>query len=127
MTQSTTADWNETRRSHGDAARDEATVRKDFWRKLQRLASQLPFAEDLLTAYYCAFDRKTPTHVRAMLLGALAYFVMPIDIEPDFLPLIGFTDDAAILAATIKMIWSHIQPSHREAAREALTRLGGKS
>ncbi len=51
--------------------RDEASVLRDFWRKLGGVAAQIPFAEDLLTAYYCAFDRQTPTHVRVALIGAL--------------------------------------------------------
>ena len=41
--------------------RDEARVRSGFWRKARRVASGLPFAEDLLAAYYCAFDWNTPT------------------------------------------------------------------
>jgi len=111
-------DWNVR-----DAARDEATVRGGFWRKLRGLAAQLPFAEDLLTAYYCAFDRGTPTHVRAALLGALAYFVMPIDALPDLLPIVGFGDDAAVLAGALKLVWMHIKPEHREAAQETLDEL----
>ena len=51
---------------------DEATVRGGFWTKLGGLAAQIPFAEDLLTAYYCAFDRQTPRHVQVALLGAIA-------------------------------------------------------
>jgi uncharacterized membrane protein YkvA (DUF1232 family) len=117
------AEWNDRKRSGEDLARDEATVRRDFWRKLQRLAAQLPFTEDLLTAYYCAFDRQTPNHVRAVLLGALAYFVLPFDFMPDVLPIVGFTDDAAVMAGAIRLIWSNIQPAHREAARDALERL----
>ena len=103
-------------------ARDEAYVRRGFWAKIRRFASALPFAEDLLTAYYCAFDRATPRHVRAALIGALAYFVLPFDIIPDMLPVLGFTDDAAVLATAIKLVASHIQPEHREAARRALAR-----
>ena len=103
--------------------RDEATVRRDFWRKFGRLAAQIPFAEDLLTAYYCALDRQTPTHVRVALFGALAYFVAPFDFVPDMLPIVGLTDDAAILAAAIKLVWDNIKPAHREAAHEALARL----
>ena len=38
--------------------RDEAAVNRDFWRKFAGLAAQIPFAEDLLTAYYCALDRQ---------------------------------------------------------------------
>jgi len=103
--------------------RDEARVRRDFWRTFGRLAAHMPFAEQLLTAYYCAFDRYTPNHVRLALIGALAYFIAPLDVLPDVLPVVGLTDDAAILAGAIKLVWDHIQPAHREAAHAALVRL----
>jgi uncharacterized membrane protein YkvA (DUF1232 family) len=103
-------------------ARDEAYVRRGFWAKVRRAAAALPFVEDLLTAYYCAFDRATPRHVQAALLGALAYFVLPFDIIPDMLPVLGYTDDAAVLATALKLVASHIRPEHRAAAKRALAR-----
>ena len=99
---------------------DELTLRRRFWRKLHRYAAAIPFAEDLLAAYYCAFDRETPHSVRAVLVGTLAYFVVPIDAVPDILPALGFTDDAAVLAGAIKFVAGHIKPVHREAARTKL-------
>jgi uncharacterized membrane protein YkvA (DUF1232 family) len=105
------------------AGRDERTVRREFWAKLKRVAAELPFAEDLLTAYYCAFDRDTPLQVKAALLGALAYFVLPFDLVPDMMPVLGFADDAAVLATAIRMVATHIRPVHREAARRALDRI----
>jgi uncharacterized membrane protein YkvA (DUF1232 family) len=106
-------------------AKDRAHVRRDFWSKLRKVVARLPFAEDLLTAYYCAFDRQTPRHVQAALLGALAYFILPFDVVPDILPVLGFTDDAAVLATAIRLVTSHIRPEHRDAARGALDRLCG--
>ncbi len=103
-------------------AKDPERVRRNFWAKLKRFAGSLPFTEDLLAAYYCAFDRETPRHVQAALLGAIAYFVLPFDFLPDMLPVLGFTDDAAVLATAIRMVSSHITPEHREAAHAALTR-----
>jgi uncharacterized membrane protein YkvA (DUF1232 family) len=103
-------------------AQDPESLRRRFWSKLKRVAAQLPFAEDLLAAYYCAFDHQTPRHVQAGLLGAIAYFVLPFDFVPDMLPLLGFTDDAAVLATAIRMVMTHITPEHREAARAALQR-----
>jgi uncharacterized membrane protein YkvA (DUF1232 family) len=103
-------------------AKDPERVRRNFWLKLKRVATSLPFAEDLLAAYYCAFDRETPRHVQAALLGAIAYFVLPLDFLPDMLPVLGFTDDAAVLATAIRMVASHITPDHRAAAHAALTR-----
>ncbi len=120
-----TATWNETDHSSADAgrfARDEEIVRRGFWTKARKFAAQLPFAEDLLAAYYCAFDRDTPLQVKAALLGALAYFVLPFDAVPDVLPFLGFADDAAILATALRMVASHLRPEHREAAKRALAR-----
>ena len=103
-------------------ARDQESVRKRFWGKFKRVAARLPFAEDLLSAYYCAFDRQTPRHVQAALLGAIAYFILPFDLIPDMLPVLGFTDDAAVLATAIRLVAAHITPEHRDAARAALKR-----
>jgi len=103
-------------------ARERAYVRRGFWTKAKRVAASLPFAEELLTAYYCAFDRATPRHVQAALIGALAYFVLPFDVIPDMLPVLGYTDDAAVLAAAIKLVSTHIRPEHRAAAQAALAR-----
>ena len=102
---------------------EENSLRRSFWRKTGQVAVHIPFAEDLLVAYYCAFDRATPLQVKATLLGAIAYFVLPIDAIPDVLPVLGFTDDAAVLAAAIKLVASHILPAHREAAKNKLAEL----
>ena len=102
---------------------DGSAMSRSFWRKLRRVAASIPFTEDLLAAYYCAFDRDTPLPVKATLLGALAYFVLPLDAIPDVLPVIGFTDDAAVLATSLIAVASHIRPAHREAARNALAKL----
>ena len=105
-----------------DHAEDSA-LQRGFWRKIRKVAAGIPFAEDILTAYYCAFDRNTPTQVKATLAGAIAYFVLPIDAIPDVLPVIGFTDDAAVLAIAIKLMTDHILPVHRELAKRGLAKL----
>jgi uncharacterized membrane protein YkvA (DUF1232 family) len=122
MTAERTASWTEGWFSPraSDSARDEETVRRGFWIKAKRVAAKLPFAEDLLAAYYCAFDRETPLQVKAALLGALAYFVLPFDGIPDVLPMLGFADDAAVLATALRMVAGHLKPSHYAAAKKAL-------
>src|SRR5690606_22094586 len=84
---------------YADNSRDLA---RDLWRKLRAVAAHVPFAEDAVAIYYCSLDRATPVRVRMAILGALAYFVLPTDAIPDFLPIAGFTDDAAVLAATLQ-------------------------
>lgn len=101
-------------------ARREAEVRSKFWRTVKRAARQVPFIEEVVAGYYTALDRDTPLKARGTLIAALAYFVMPADLIPDFVVGFGFTDDVAVLTAALAAIRGHIKPAHREAAREAL-------
>ncbi len=98
----------------------EEKVRTRFWEKFRRVAAHIPFTDDLLSSYYCAMDPDTPTRVRGVLLGALAYFILPIDAIPDFVIGFGYTDDAAILAGAMSLVAAHIRPKHRAAAAKTL-------
>lgn len=95
-------------------------VERDFWRKLLKLVGQAPFAEDLAAAWFCAVDPATPARVKALLIGALAYFVLPFDAIPDFIAGFGFTDDAAVLAMAIRLVSGNMKDRHYEQARAAL-------
>ena len=115
--------WNDaTGPDAGSFARNEETVRRELLEQGARVAAQLPFAEDLLAAYYCAFDRETPLQVKAALFGALAYFVLPFDGVPDVLPMLGFADDAAVLATALRMVANHLLPEHRAGGAGATHR-----
>ncbi len=104
-------------------ATNQRRVVRDFWGKMRRGLSRIPFADDVLAVYFCALDPATPTRVRAILLAALAYFVLPTDLIPDFFVGVGFTDDAAVLATAIGMVAPYITDAHRERAQVALARL----
>ncbi|MBU6471104.1 MAG: DUF1232 domain-containing protein [Alphaproteobacteria bacterium] len=101
-------------------ARNTRKVEQSFWRKLLKVAGRIPFAEDAAAAYFCAADPVTPSSVKGVLIAALAYFVTPVDLIPDFIAGIGFTDDAAVLAMALSLVAGHIKPRHRERARAAL-------
>jgi uncharacterized membrane protein YkvA (DUF1232 family) len=105
-------------------ARNERTVRDGFWRKLRRVIGLVPFAEDLVAAYYCALDPLTPLPARAALVAALAYFVVPFDLVPDFIAGFGYSDDAAALTAAIGIAGTYMRAEHRAAARRVLLRAG---
>lgn len=101
-------------------ARNERVVERSFWKKLLQLAGRIPFADDAAAAYFCAVDPATPSRVKAVLMAALAYFVMPVDAIPDFIAGFGFTDDAAVLAMAVGLVARNITPKHRAQARAAL-------
>lgn len=101
-------------------ARNDRTVREGFWRKVARVAGKIPFAEEAAAAWFCTRDPQTPLRVKATLLAALAYFVLPADAIPDFIAAFGFTDDATVIMAAIGLVSGHMKPAHRAAARKAL-------
>ena len=101
-------------------ADDERIVKEGIWHKVRETLGRIPFTEDAVTAYYCAIDRATPLAVKAILMGALAYFVIPTDVIPDFIAGLGYTDDAAVLIAALKAISNSLRPEHREKARKFL-------
>jgi len=103
-----------------DAGEGEQSLLRRALDKIRRLGRRLPFAEDLVSAYVCTLDPATPSRVRYVLIGAIAYFVLPTDAVADLLPLVGFTDDAAVLAAAIASVAGSITDAHRERAREIL-------
>jgi uncharacterized membrane protein YkvA (DUF1232 family) len=103
-----------------EATRDGEGLKRRFWDKLKRVAGRIPFAEDLVAAFYCATDPTTSSRVKLILIGAIAYFVLPTDAVADLLPLIGFADDAAVLAAAITQVAGSITEEHRAQARKVL-------
>ena len=116
MTESTTeTDYT------ADLKRDEATVRRGLWPKLRRVARWVPFSDDVLSAYYCAIDPKTPSYVKAVLMGAVAYFVVPTDLVPDFIAGLGFSDDATVMLTAISAVGGSIRDEHREKAAAKLS------
>lgn len=110
------------------APADEATrserVRRKFWATFRKAARYIPFTDDLVAAYFCALDPETPHRVRAVLLAALAYFILPFDAVPDILAGVGFSDDVTVLVAAIALVRAHITPAHREASRRILSASG---
>lgn len=102
---------------------NEVRVQKGFWPKIRRTAARIPFARQAISVYYSARDPETPMAAKGMMLGGLAYFVLPIDAIPDIFAGIGFTDDAAVIAALIATLGAHIKRRHTEQAEAALERL----
>jgi len=103
-----------------DADEKEARVRARFWPTVKKAIRWIPFIDEVVAAYYAMLDPRTPARPRLILIGALAYFVAPIDVVPDFILGLGFVDDASILMAALAAVRSSIRDEHREAARRAL-------
>jgi uncharacterized membrane protein YkvA (DUF1232 family) len=94
-------------------------------RSLRRFIRYIPMIDRTLSAYYCARDRETPLYARAAIFGAIAYFIMPFDLIPDFIPVIAHIDDAAVMLLAIRLVNHRITPEHRARGRLLLDHWAG--
>ena len=73
-----------------------------------------------LLLYYVLKSPNTPGKDRAKILGALGYFLLPIDVIPDFIPIAGFTDDLAALTWGVICVMKSITPEVKAQAAAKL-------
>lgn len=90
-----------------------------FWRKIKRYAKKAgrEVIEKALWLYYAAERPDTPKWAKTAIYGALAYFILPIDLIPDLLPGVGYTDDLGVIAAAIASVSLYINQDVRDKAK----------
>lgn len=71
--------------------------------------------------YYALLDDNVPLKDKAIVIGALGYFILPLDFIPDFLGVIGYGDDMTVLVYALKTIWDNITPETHNKARARLS------
>lgn len=109
------------RRNPEDSAPgDEKLVTRDLGGKLRRTVGKVPFTRDAVAAFYAARDPATPTGVKVAVMSALAYFIVPFDLVPDFIAALGYTDDATVFYGAWRLLALHLKPQHETKAREFL-------
>ena len=99
---------------------DEALVTENLGAKLRRTAGRVPFIDDAVASFYAARDPETPAGVKAAVMAALAYFIVPTDLVPDFIAALGYTDDATVFYGAWRLLSPHLKPAHTEKARAFL-------
>jgi uncharacterized membrane protein YkvA (DUF1232 family) len=80
-----------------------------------------------LCLYFAALAPETPAWAKAVMLGALGYFILPLDLIPDAIPGIGYADDLGVVLAAAATVSAHITDEHRRRADETLARWFGIS
>lgn len=98
-----------------------------FWDKVGKVAKAagLKVIYMALLLYYTVIASTTPMASRTVIFGALGYFILPIDLIPDLIPIVGYTDDIAALTAVIRTVSSHITPAIKQSAKDQLHRWFG--
>ncbi|MEW6005699.1 MAG: YkvA family protein [Stygiobacter sp.] len=85
-------------------------VEENLWSKVEKVGNKIRFAKDVKALYRYMRDKYVPWYRKSIVIGALIYFISPIDAIPDLAPLIGYLDDLGVIAAVIKFLGSEILP-----------------
>ena len=96
----------------------------DFVDKVARIAkragAKLVYAALIL--YYTLQSDKVSKADKALIVGALGYMISPLDAVPDAIPIVGLTDDLAVLVYVLKKVWVNVEPEIKEKARTRLSK-----
>jgi uncharacterized membrane protein YkvA (DUF1232 family) len=96
-----------------------------FWDKVKQYGKKLgcETLRQALILFYVLWDPETPVEHKAIIIGALGYFILPVDLVPDFVAGLGFVDDVTVIAKALHTVAISIKDKHRQQAEEKLKEL----
>lgn len=99
------------------APEDLAKAKSEFWNKMRLFAGKVPFAKDAVSLYYFITDPAVSLALKGAGIFALLYFISPVDVVPDTIPLAGLLDDAGVIAGVMSLLGSQLKPYKERAAQ----------
>lgn len=91
-----------------------------FWDKIKSFAAKAGYEliRNALLLYYAMQSPTMPAKDKAIIVAVLGYFILPTDLIPDLIAVLGFTDDAAALIWAIKTVKQNITPEIESQAKK---------
>ena len=93
-------------------------VESNIWTKLEAVGKKISFAKDILALVNYMRDPFVSWYRKAIVAGALIYFISPVDTVPDLAPLFGYLDDLGVITAVMKFLGSELIPYYKPGYRE---------
>ncbi len=112
----------ENKQAHGSSEYEKAYSESSLFEKIARSAKSagLAIIYAVLVLYFTLVKESTPIWAKGTIVGALGYFIFPVDAIPDFLPVIGYSDDLAVLLLAIAAVGMNIDQESRRKAKAKL-------
>ena len=85
-------------------------VEENLWTKVERIGKRISFAKDIKALYGYMTDPTVAWYRKSIVVGALIYFIVPLDTIPDIAPLFGYLDDLGVITATLRYMGSELIP-----------------
>ena len=95
---------------------------KDFLEKAKKYGTSIGFKalHAALVLFYTLKDPALPKQERMIIVGALGYLILPVDLIPDFIPVVGFADDIAIIIAAVGKVINSVSEESKVKAHQQL-------
>ena len=96
-----------------------------FWKKVKHVAALVgrKVLYPALQLYYVLQSKDVPVKAKTLIIGALGYLILPVDLMPDFIPALGFTDDLTALMVALRAVNKHVTPEINARAKEQTDKL----
>jgi len=91
-------------------------AKSEFWNKMRKFAGKVPFSKDVVSLYYFITDPGVGLALKGAAIFGLLYFISPVDVVPDTIPLAGLLDDAGVIAGVMSLLGSQLKPYKDRAA-----------
>ena len=100
---------------------------ESFWEKVKGVlkSAGLPLIYKAIQLYYVMMKPECPIHIKAAIVGALGYFISPIDLIPDFIPFVGFSDDLGAVVAALMLAQMYVDDDVKRKARAKIDDIFG--
>lgn len=95
-------------KSEEDVEEDMEYVEENLWAKLEKGGKKISFARDIVALYNFMKDPLVRWHRKAIVVAALIYFIVPLDMIPDLTPFFGYMDDLGVITALLKYLGSEL-------------------
>ena len=91
-----------------------------FWKKIRHIAAHVgrKVLYPALQLYFLLQAKDVPAKAKTLIVGALGYLILPVDVMPDFIPALGFTDDLTALIMTLHTLNKYLTPEINQKAKE---------
>jgi uncharacterized membrane protein YkvA (DUF1232 family) len=99
----------------GEKTEDEVVegiqyVEANLWPKLDKAKRRISFAKDIMALVRYMRDPGVAWYKKAVVVAGLIYFISPIDVIPDFIPVVGYLDDLGVILAVLKFLGHELVP-----------------
>ena len=107
---------------NGNNGYEDQFSEEGFWDKLKNVFKKagIKVVYSALMLYYAYQRKETPVWAKTIIVGALGYFISPIDAIPDLTPIVGYADDLGVLVVAIGAVSAYIDSEVKQSAKDKL-------